>query len=131
MPNRIVFQFDDKLQYQLDAVRSVIRLFEGLPQKTSGIYERVSQFKKLFEGDPVRNIEITTGSRLLENLRTVQFDNNLYADSNVLPGNNSTVEMETGTRDKFCAIQGTRQCLTWRKKFIRISKRKRIIPLDK
>lgn len=97
MSNKITFQFDDKLQYQLDAVSSVVRLFEGLPQKVGGIYERATRVKKLMEGDPVRNVEITAGERLRDNMRAVQFDNGLYADNDVLPGNNFTVEMETGT----------------------------------
>lgn len=96
MAQKIQFQFDDKLQYQLDAVSSVVRLFDGLPQKVSGIYEPITRIKRLAEGDPVRNVEISTGSRLLENLRMVQLDNGLYAD-NELYGNNFTVEMETGT----------------------------------
>ena len=97
MSNKITFQFDDKLQYQLDAVFSVVRLFDGLPQKVGGIYERATRIKRLVESDPVRNIEITAGERLRENMRAVQFDNGLYADNDVLPGNNFTVEMETGT----------------------------------
>ena len=97
MKNKIQFQFDDKLQFQLDAVSSVVRLFEGLPQKVGGIYERATRIKKLGEGDPIRNVEITAGTRLLENLRDIQLGNHLYADNEVLPGNNFTVEMETGT----------------------------------
>ena len=95
--SKIAFQFDDKLQYQLDAVSSVVRLFDGLPQRVSGIYEKAVRRGQRSLSDPVRNVEITTGSRLLENLRAIQLGNNLYADSNVLPGNNFTVEMETGT----------------------------------
>ena len=97
MSNKIAFQFDDKLEYQLDAVSSVVRLFDGLPQKVGGIYERATRIKRISENDPVRNMEITSGTRLLENMRAVQLENNLYADSEVLPGNNFTVEMETGT----------------------------------
>jgi type III restriction enzyme len=78
MAQKVAFQFDDKLQYQLDAVSSVVRLFEGLPQKVGGIYERATRIRRLTEGDPVRNVEITAGTRLLENLRTVQLGNNLY-----------------------------------------------------
>ncbi len=92
----IRFQFDDKLDYQLDAIRSVVRLFDGLPQKVSGIYEPVTRLRRLTEGDPVRNPELSFGSRMLENLRAVQLDNGLYADSR-LGGNHFTVEMETGT----------------------------------
>lgn len=47
MPQRIAFQFDDKLQFQLDAVSSVVRLFEGLPQKVGGIYERATRIQRL------------------------------------------------------------------------------------
>lgn len=95
MAQKIAFQFDDKLQYQLDAVSSVVRLFKGLPQKVGGIYERA--VRRQFFKDPVRNVEITAGTRMFENLREVQLENNLYADSDLLPGNNFTVEMETGT----------------------------------
>ena len=36
-------------------------------------------------------------SRLLENLRRVQLQNNLFADASLAEGNNFTIEMETGT----------------------------------
>ena len=97
MTKKITFQFDEKLQYQLDAVSSVVQLFEDLPQKVSGIYENATHSHSLFDSDPVRNIEIATGSSLLDNLRKVQLENELYADSEVFAGNNFTVEMETGT----------------------------------
>jgi len=96
MAQKIAFQFDDKLDYQLNAVSSVVRLFDGLPKKVSGIYESVARHKKISEGDPIRNIELSAGQRLLENLRMVQFDNDLFADNEIM-GNNFTVEMETGT----------------------------------
>jgi type III restriction enzyme len=92
---RIAFQFDDELDYQLQAIRSTVELFKGLPRQTDGIY-RPSRIKKVGEGDPVRNQSIVTGSRLLQNLRQVQLDNKLFAD-NDLANNNFTIEMETGT----------------------------------
>ena len=117
MPNKIEFQFDDcfkdkkPINHQGRAVNAVVRLFDGLPQKVGGLYGNVKREKRQIEifnketgqgviyvgYEPVRNIEITTGSRLLENLRNVQLENDLYADGDVLPGNNFTVEMETGT----------------------------------
>lgn len=96
MSNKISFQFDDSLDYQLDAINSVVKLFDGLPQKVSGIYEKATRVKKLMEGDPVRNTELVTGTRLLDNLREIQLENNLFADDEIF-GNNFTVEMETGT----------------------------------
>lgn len=95
MAKRIAFQFDDELDYQLQAIRSTVDLFQGLPRQTDGIY-RPNRQKKVGEGDPVRNQSIVTGSRLLQNLRQVQLDNKLFAD-NELANNNFTIEMETGT----------------------------------
>lgn len=95
MAKRIAFQFDDELDYQLQAIRSTVELFKGLPRQTDGIY-RPSRQKKFGEGDPVRNQSIVAGSRLLQNLRQVQLDNKLFAD-NDLANNNFTIEMETGT----------------------------------
>lgn len=95
MAKRIAFQFDDELDYQLQAIRSTVELFKGLPRQTDGIY-RPSRQKKFGEGDPVRNQSMVAGSRLLQNLRQVQLDNKLFAD-NDLANNNFTIEMETGT----------------------------------
>ncbi|AMJ41440.1 DEAD/DEAH box helicase family protein [Anaerotignum propionicum] len=95
MAKRIAFQFDDELDYQLQAIKSTVKLFQGLPRQTDGIY-RTNRTKKVGEGDPVRNQSIVTGSRLLQNLREVQLENKLFAD-NALANNNFTIEMETGT----------------------------------
>ena len=96
MPKRITFQFDDDLDYQLQAVRSAVELFKGLSRQAYGIY-RPKRTRKIGEGDPVRNNDIVAGSRLLENLRRVQLRNNLFADSALAEGNSFTIEMETGT----------------------------------
>ena len=96
MPKRITFQFDDDLDYQLQAVRSAVELFKGLSRQAYGIY-RPERTRKIGEGDPVRNNYIVAGSRLLENLRRVQLRNNLFADSALAEGNSFTIEMETGT----------------------------------
>lgn len=95
MANRITFQFDDSLDYQVQAVRSTVELFRGLSRNVDGIY-RTNRIRKIGEGDPVRNHGIVTGRRLLENLRGVQLENELFAD-NELYDNNFTIEMETGT----------------------------------
>ncbi len=95
MANRITFQFDDSLDYQVQAVKSTVELFRGLSRSIDGIY-RPDRIRKVGEGDPVRNHGIVTGRRLLENLRGVQLENELFAD-NELYDNNFTIEMETGT----------------------------------
>lgn len=96
MANKITFQFDDSLDYQLQAVQSTVELFRGISRKVDGIY-RPNRTRKIGEGDPVRNTDIVVGSRLLENLRGVQLSNDLFADTALAEGNNFTIEMETGT----------------------------------
>ncbi len=96
MAKRITFQFEDDLDYQMQAIHSVVELFRGLSRHVDGIY-RPARIRKIGEGDPVRNNGIVTGSRLLENLRKVQLSNDLFADNVLADGNNFTVEMETGT----------------------------------
>ena len=95
MANRITFQFDDNLDYQVQAVKSTVELFRGLSRNIDGIY-RPNRTRNLGEGDPVRNHGIVSGRRLLDNLRGVQLNNELFAD-NELYDNNFTIEMETGT----------------------------------
>ena len=38
MANKITFQFDDSLDYQLQAVQSTVELFRGISRKVDGIY---------------------------------------------------------------------------------------------
>ena len=97
MKNKINFQFDDKLKYQKDAIDSVVNLFKGVSRQSDGtIYRNINRVKKLNEGDPVRNPQIITGTKLLNNLREVQSNNRVFID-NELQNNNFTIEMETGT----------------------------------
>jgi type III restriction enzyme len=97
MTNRINFQFDDNLKYQLDAISSVTDLFEGVAKQDGGtVYRNIKRIRKIGEGDPVRNPQIVSHKRLLRNLQAVQLRNMLFMD-NELKGNNFTIEMETGT----------------------------------
>ncbi|MCI5620711.1 MAG: DEAD/DEAH box helicase family protein [Lachnospiraceae bacterium] len=96
MANHIIFQFEDDLDYQMQAIHSTIELFRGLSRQIDGIY-RPSRIRKIGEGDPVRNPDIVVGTRLIENLRKVQLSNNLFADNDLVEGKNFTIEMETGT----------------------------------
>lgn len=96
MANRITFQFEDDLDYQMQAIHSTVELFRGLSRHVDGIY-RPNRIRKIGEGDPIRNNDIVVGSRLLQNLRDVQLSNDLFADNTLADGNNFTIEMETGT----------------------------------
>ena len=100
MAKGVTFQFEDDLDYQIQAINSTIDLFKGLSRRVDRIYKpvrRVERIRKFDEGDPVRNNDIVVGSRLLNNLRSVQLNNGLFADNVLEPGNNFTIEMETGT----------------------------------
>lgn len=97
MSKRIAFQYEDGLGYQKEAIESVVSLFKGVNrQEDSAIYRNITRARQITEGDPVRNPQIVTGTRLLNNLREVQLKNMLFPD-NQLENNNFTIEMETGT----------------------------------
>ena len=91
MAKRITFQFEDDLDYQMQAIHSTVELFRGLSRHVDSIY-RPNRIRKVGEGDPVRNNDIVVGSRLLENLRKVQLSNDLFADNVLAEGNNFTIE---------------------------------------
>ena len=98
MSNKIIFQFDDNLEYQKKAVDSVVELFRGLPKSLDSIYaERIR--RSFTEKDPVRNIDIVKGNKLFQNLKKVQLKNGLFTDEKSYNKHEKdfTVEMETGT----------------------------------
>lgn len=96
MAKRITFQFEDDLDYQMQAIHSTVELFRGLSRHVDGVY-RYNRIHDVTQGNPIRNNDIVVGSRLLENLRKVQLSNDLFADNVLVDGNNFTIEMETGT----------------------------------
>lgn len=95
MAKHIDFKFDDKLDYQLDAINSVVELFKGLPKKGDNLYGKSYRNKIIGENEPIRNVDIFKGEKLENNLNKVQIKNNLFAKG--LDGNDFTIEMETGT----------------------------------
>ena len=99
MSNKIIFQFDDNLEYQKKAVNSVVELFRGLPKSLDSIYAERIRKTRLTEKDPVRNIDIVRGNKLFQNLKKVQLKNGLFTDEKSYNKHERdfTVEMETGT----------------------------------
>lgn len=99
MSNKIIFQFDDNLEYQKKAVDSVVELFRGLPKLLDSIYAERIRKTRLTEKDPVRNIDIVRGNKLFQNLKKVQLKNGLFTNEGVYKNHEKdfTVEMETGT----------------------------------
>ncbi|OFI07089.1 type III restriction enzyme, res subunit [Clostridium acetireducens DSM 10703] len=100
---RIEFDIEELL-YQKEAVNSIVDLFINIPKVvTNPIYgDRLNVIRKQTQGSGkyVRNRDISLGNKFLENLRYVQFGNNIFLNDSVDLDKgilNLTVEMETGT----------------------------------
>ena len=88
--------FEFNLQYQLDAISSVIRLFEGQPIDYSTLEFGVKEDNALNFIDGIANRLILSEDQILNNLQIVQSENQIPI-SKFLEGMNFSVEMETGT----------------------------------
>jgi type III restriction enzyme len=89
------FRFDPNLDYQVDAVGAVMRLFEGTQRQAWG-------FGLVMLNGVVANRLTLTDAQLLANLQAMQTDPGLHNDSPVslsktLESRDFSVEMETGT----------------------------------
>lgn len=102
-------QFDSSQSYQLDAVKSVIDVFEGQPL-SEGVFELSDAAEEVgltFTDKGIANQLILSETQVLRNLQTIQKRNNLAPsdsliavktdDGEELTRLNFTVEMETGT----------------------------------
>ncbi|MEO2682965.1 DEAD/DEAH box helicase family protein, partial [Clostridium butyricum] len=87
----------ENLPYQNKAVESVINLFDGVVREFQGIYGGNNRAVKFYEKEPGINKDIVSPTRLRENLKKVQLENNLFLSDYSIEGNNFSVEMETGT----------------------------------
>ena len=92
MGDKVKFQFDDNLTHQMAAINSTVSLFDELPKQLLGLYSG----KAFLASGESRNPHITMGTRMLENLRSIQLDNKLFSDDSLNSGNFG-IEMETGT----------------------------------
>jgi len=86
--------FDPNQQFQLDAINSVVGVFEGQPLNQGGFDTLFGD--ALFKDIGIGNRLVLDEDQILENVNTVQKMNGL-AVSNSLDGMNFSVEMETGT----------------------------------
>ncbi len=103
MASQIKFNFEN-LEYQEKAVNSVVNLFGEVTKSIDNtVYSStINAIRKSIQGDLSRrrNVEISSGKKLKENLRKVQLENNLILNDEVEKDEdvvNFTVEMETGT----------------------------------
>ena len=97
----------DRLQYQQDAIDSVIRVFEGhtIRQSNFTIANSFGQGKLLNEHG-VANRIVYNPERMLSNVQQVQIDNNLpLSDKLTTPFPQFNIEMETGTGKTFVYLK--------------------------
>ena len=92
MTKKIKFEFNDKLTHQLKAIDSTVGLFKGLPINNKGLYAG----KRFLADDYSSNPNVTLGTRVLDNLKKIQLENDIFPDSNLCNGD-FAIEMETGT----------------------------------
>lgn len=104
MTNKVKFEFNPKLTHQLNAIDSTVSLFKGLPIRSKGIY----QGSRMLADDFSTNPQITIGTRVLDNLKQIQLNNDLFPDKNVANGN-FAIEMETGTGKTYVYLRSILQ----------------------
>lgn len=83
------FKFDSKLEFQLDAIRSVIELFKG--QQINN-----KEIRFIAENGIISNELNVSEKKILGNLKAVQKENKIR-ESDALESMDFSVEMETGT----------------------------------
>jgi len=99
MQKKIIFNFDDNLPFQQDAMNAIVNLFQGQDKELGDvIYRGVKKpAPNVFLEDPGRNRLDLGETDIIRNLRRVQQDNMLFPVAELDSGYNFSVEMETGT----------------------------------
>jgi len=97
--------FDDKQQYQWDAIHAVTGLFEGQPL-SAGNYEFSQQFGSVsFTENGFGNQLVLTEEQVWENVKRIQQINEIASTDTGLQGLHFSIEMETGTGKTYVYIR--------------------------
>ena len=88
--------FEADLPFQQDAIKSITDLFEGQPMEDSIFEFKLEETGQLNLINGVSNKLVISEEQLLENLNTIQTNNEVKISTS-LDGLNFSVEMETGT----------------------------------
>lgn len=103
------FKFESNQQYQVDAINSIIDLFEGQPKTDGNFVDLITHRAGMVipedqialdiqqEIGAVRNNLVLSEGMILENLKRVQERNGLPISNQLIDGLQFDVEMETGT----------------------------------
>ena len=90
-------KFNSSLDYQIQAIRAAIDVFEGQPIKQSNFEINVTTVNGLaFSDHGVSNQIVLNDGQLLENVQRIQEENDIEKTS-TLKGREFSIEMETGT----------------------------------
>lgn len=92
----MILHFEPNLQFQLDAINSVVRLFDGQPKDNGEADFFVQEEGTLNLINGISNRLVISEEQVLKNLQNIQNENEIEV-SNSLLGMNFSVEMETGT----------------------------------
>ncbi|MDO9576505.1 MAG: DEAD/DEAH box helicase family protein [Candidatus Cloacimonadales bacterium] len=93
----MILQFDPNQSFQLDAIKSIVDLFEGQPLNQSELDFTFSDTNLQFSEIGVGNRIVLNDEQILKNLQSVQKQNEIKPASDTLDGMHFSVEMETGT----------------------------------
>ncbi|MDR0887262.1 MAG: DEAD/DEAH box helicase family protein [Candidatus Nomurabacteria bacterium] len=116
-------QFENNLDYQLEAISAVVDIFEGQPYVGAERVELDTDERQMTieQASAIRNLIKLDDEQVLENIKKIQQQNNVWIPDQVRNDNrNFTVEMETGTGKTYVylrTIHELRQKYGW-KKFI-------------
>lgn len=88
--------FDPNQQFQIDAIQSIIDIFEGQPLNRGDFDFSFNTESYLFQEGGIGNRLIISEEQLLKNIREIQKKNELQITDS-LDGMHFSVEMETGT----------------------------------
>jgi type III restriction enzyme len=97
--------FDPNQEYQAQAVKSTVDIFEGQPLNQGDFGFSISENGQLFNENGVGNQIVISKERILSNLRNVQKRNGINDISEKLDGMHFSVEMETGTGKTYVYIR--------------------------
>jgi type III restriction enzyme len=98
MTRKVIFNFDDNLEYQKKAINSVVALFRGQDRELGDvIYRGKTRHIGRISEEIIRNRLDIGRNVILENLREIQTQNMLFPSADLQPIYNFSVEMETGT----------------------------------
>lgn len=92
----MILYFEPDLQFQLDAINSVIRLFDGQPKDNGEADFFVQEEGTLNLINGISNRLVISEEQVLKNLQNIQNENEIEVFNSLL-GMNFSVEMETGT----------------------------------